>query len=165
MCDPAHINSVAAENEFVLVQSQESSNQSDTREQQKGFQDPYTPRVIVHPIFQQSPHRRTRQSKDCASESLGRRDPLACLTQLTDHVAMPAPVLSASVRKRPLRNICRVCHRPRRRCWKSAPPLRCRWSALLLRAQLLVTFSFRRSFLIVDDKDDPRSVTGHARSS
>jgi hypothetical protein len=30
---------------------------------------------------------------------------------------------------------------------------------------LLVTFSCRRSFLIVDDKDDPRSVTGHARSS
>jgi hypothetical protein len=72
-CDPAHINSVAAENEFVLEQSQESSNQSDTREQQKGFQDPYTPRVIVHPTFQQSPHRRTRQSKDSASESLGRR--------------------------------------------------------------------------------------------
>jgi hypothetical protein len=40
-------NSVAAENEFVLEQSQESSNQSDTR----AAEDPYTPRVIVHPIF------------------------------------------------------------------------------------------------------------------
>jgi hypothetical protein len=54
---PTSIRSL--ENEFVLEQSQESSNQSNTREQQKGFQDPYTPRVIVHPIFQ-SPHRRTR---------------------------------------------------------------------------------------------------------
>src|SRR4029434_103861 len=60
-----------------------------------------------------------------------------------------------SVGTRPPRTTCRVRPRQRRRCSRSGPRLRCRSSALLLQARLLVTFSCRRSFLIVDDKDDP----------
>jgi hypothetical protein len=39
-----------------LEPSQKSSNQRYAQEQEKGFQNPHSPRVIVHPIVHQSPH-------------------------------------------------------------------------------------------------------------
>jgi len=73
----------------------------------------------------------------------------ACLLRLTAHDAFLT--VSDSVGIWPPRTTCRVRPRPRRRCSKLVPWLRCPSSAPLLRARLLVTFSCLRSFLAVQD--------------
>jgi hypothetical protein len=80
------------------------------------------------------------------------RDRLMHLSQLTAHDASMAE--SAASKLAP-RTTCRVRRRPQRRCSKSASQWLRRWSVLLLRVRLLVTLSCLRSFLIVDDIDDP----------
>ena len=83
-------------------------------------------------------------SRRIASRPLRLRDRLAFPSQLTAHDTFLT--VSASVGTRPPRTTCRVRPRPRRRCSKSEPRLRCRSSVLLLQARLLVTFSCLRSF-------------------
>ena len=84
---------------------------------------------------------RTSMIEGAASRPLrGLRDRLACLSQLT--ACDTLLTVSVSEGTRPPRTTCRVRRRPRRRCLKTAPRLRCRSSVLLLRARLLVTFSW-----------------------
>jgi hypothetical protein len=91
--------------------------------------------------------------EDCQSASPGVERPARLPIALT--ACDMLLTVSASVGTRLPRTTCRVRPRPQRRCSKSALWLRCRWSALLLRARLLVTFSWLRSFL---DRPGQRTI-------
>ena len=80
---------LAARRGCSLEPSQKCDNHRYKQEQEKGFQDPHNPRVIIHPIRQQSPHGDLRL--DHARAELGKDDE----DQSCDHSASVAAGISS----------------------------------------------------------------------